>query len=608
MRTDRRRRAAPAPRVCTWLLPSLLAALVTAAGCHDLELSQLRCSLAGACPSGYACGADGFCRRQSENGRVAGPPGSKKQGEACASGDECVTHACTDGVCCDTGCTDACHACNLPDNIGTCVAIARGGAPVHDVCEKQSPQSCGTNGLCDGDGHCAVYDATTVCGDASCDKGSNTFVHEAHCDGFGTCAGAGTPLSCAPFTCRPDGKGCADRCGSTSECVQPNVCSGGSCGPIGNGLPCRNASQCQSGFCVDGVCCNAPCTEQCMACDLTPSLGTCAQVPAGNPHGGRSACAGAGTTCGGQCTAASGTACTYPGGAMICRSASCANGAASASQSSAAGCDGAGSCTAGVATSCGIYMCAAGGVCAATCAGDFDCAAGYICQDGSCQAKGMAASPCTTTSQCAAGLTCKDGVCCESACADSCHTCNAAGQTGHCVVVASADDPDSCPADTRTCDAAGACKLRDQQSCGAGGDCAGGACTTLYPDADGDSFGDRAATVANGKAKQICGGAATAGWVTSNTDCCDAGDTNKAVHPGQTAWFTTPGPCAIQFDYDCDGMTAVQYPATGQCDPTLCSAGFVAATACGAMGDFQTCDAALPLICAAPAAQAQGCH
>ena len=175
------------------------------------------------------------------------------------------------------------------------------------------------------------------------------------------------------------------------------------------------------------------------------------------------------------------------------------------------------------------------------------------------------------------------------------------------MVVASADNPDSCPADTRTCNAGGACTLRDQQACTAAADCAGGACTTFYPDADGDSFGDRGATVANGKAKQICG-AAGAGWVTSNSDCCDAGDTDKVVHPGQAGWFTTPGPCGIQFDYDCDGAMAVQYPAVGQCDPTMCSAGFVATTACGAMGDFQACDSALSAVCALPAPQAQGCH
>jgi len=65
---------------------------------------------------------------------------------------------------------------------------------------------------------------------------------------------------------------------------------------------------------------------------------------------------------------------------------------------------------------------------------------------------------------------------------------------------------------------------------------------------------------------------------------------------------------AVFGDYDCDGMTTVQYPAAGQCDATACSAGFVAATACGMMGDFQSCDGLVPLVCAAPAAQAQGCR
>jgi len=591
-----------------WMLPllSLLGAVAGAAGCHELELSQLRCSIDGRCPPGYACGSDDLCRK-SDNGRVAGPPGSKKQGEACGAAAECVTQSCVDGVCCDTACGGACEACNLPDNVGTCVAVARGNSPIHGACDKQAPASCGTNGLCDGAGQCQLYDDSTVCGAPACDKGSNTFLPEARCDGSGTCAGIGTGLACAPFTCRPDGKACADRCNSTADCVKPNVCSNGSCGPIGNGLPCRDALQCQSGFCVDGVCCNAPCTEQCMACDLTASLGTCAQVTAGPPHGGRGTCAGAGTACGGQCTAASATACSYPGAETVCRSATCTNGAASASQTTAAGCDGAGSCGAGLTTACGVYMCAAGAVCAMTCAGDFDCAAGYICQGGACQAKGAAAAPCSSTSQCAAGLTCKDGVCCESACADACRACNLAGQAGHCAVVASADDPDSCPPDTRTCDASGACKLKGQQACTAAADCGGGACTTLFPDADGDSFGDRGATVANGKAKQICGGAAGGGWVTNNDDCCDAGDTNKLVHPGQTAWFTAPGPCG-GFDYDCDGATATQYPASGQCSATACSAGFVAATACGAMGDFQSCDPAMAGVCAAPAMQAQACH
>jgi len=577
-------------------------ALAAAAGCHDLELAQLRCSVGRGCPSGYVCGSDDFCRRQvGDNGRVAGPPGSKKQGEACAGGDECETKNCVDGVCCDSACTDACRTCNHPDNRGACVAIARGEAPAHAGCDQQPAASCGANGLCDGMGGCQLYDDTTVCGEASCDGASNSFSPEARCDGHGACAAAASGgISCAPFACKANGKACADSCGAAAECVGANACVNGSCGLIGNGLPCHDAGQCQSGFCVDGVCCNAPCGEQCMACDTSAALGTCSPVVAGNPHGARAACAGAGTSCAGQCTAASATSCTYPAAETVCRSASCANGMSNAMQTAAATCDGHGACGAAVTTGCGVYLCGSGGLCATSCVGDFDCAAGFVCEGGACQAKGTTAAPCSSSGQCAAGLVCKDGVCCDGACTDACRSCNLPGQAGHCVVVASADDPDSCPADTHTCDAGGACKLKDGQSCG-GGDCAAGACTTFYPDADGDTFGDA------GKAKGFCG-SAPAGWVPNGGDCCDTAGAGKDVHPGQAAWFTVAGPCG-GFDYDCDGNATPQYPAGGACmDAISCTPGFTEAIACGASGNLQGCDSAMPPVCAAPAPTQQPCH
>ena len=95
----------------------------------------------------------------------------------------------------------------------------------------------------------------------------------------------------------------------------------------------------------------------------------------------------------------------------------------------------------------------------------------------------------------------------ESACDQPCRSCNLPGQAGHCVVVASADDADFCPTATRTCDASGACKLKGQQSCASSADCAGASCVTFYPDADGDGYGDKAATLANGQAKGFCGSA-----------------------------------------------------------------------------------------------------
>src|SRR5262245_1045380 len=99
--------------------PTLMVLCLVAASCHDLALERLRCSVNGRCPDGYTCHDDGFCRRDGA-GPVQGAPGSKKQGEACARADECATGSCADGVCCNTDCGDACSACNLPDNVGTC--------------------------------------------------------------------------------------------------------------------------------------------------------------------------------------------------------------------------------------------------------------------------------------------------------------------------------------------------------------------------------------------------------------------------------------------------------------------------------------------------------
>ncbi len=66
-----------------------------------------------------------------------------------------------------------------------------------------------------------------------------------------------------------------------------------------NGVACTSSFDCVSSYCVDGVCCNAPCTESCKACDVTP--GTCTAVT-GAPHGARS-CAPYATCNAGTCSA-----------------------------------------------------------------------------------------------------------------------------------------------------------------------------------------------------------------------------------------------------------------------------------------------------------------
>src|SRR5262249_38437751 len=84
---------------------------------------------------------------------------------------------------------------------------------------------------------------------------------------------------------------------------------------LAQGEPCILATQCVSGFCVDGVCCNSDCSGQCQACDITggSGVGTCQTVSSGSPHGTRTACTGSGV-CQGSCDGSSATACVYPTG------------------------------------------------------------------------------------------------------------------------------------------------------------------------------------------------------------------------------------------------------------------------------------------------------
>lgn len=47
-----------------------------------------------------------------------------------------------------------------------------------------------------------------------------------------------------------------------------------------DGTPCTENEQCESTFCVDGVCCNTACEGTCQGCSLTDSTGICTTRPA----------------------------------------------------------------------------------------------------------------------------------------------------------------------------------------------------------------------------------------------------------------------------------------------------------------------------------------
>jgi hypothetical protein len=52
------------------------------------------------------------------------------------------------------------------------------------------------------------------------------------------------------------------------------------------GAACDSAVQCESGACVDGVCCQTACSGTCQACNLPGTEGVCTPVPAGEPRPG----------------------------------------------------------------------------------------------------------------------------------------------------------------------------------------------------------------------------------------------------------------------------------------------------------------------------------
>ena len=114
----------------------------------------------------------------------------------------------------------------------------------------------------------------------------------------GTSAGGnsagGAPADCtSDEQCEVDSP-CIDGTCENGTCVLNNTPKGESCGADqvcdGNGAcvkgkvdgeSCGSGSECASGNCVDGVCCNSLCDGLCEACDIANSEGTCSPLGAG---------------------------------------------------------------------------------------------------------------------------------------------------------------------------------------------------------------------------------------------------------------------------------------------------------------------------------------
>jgi hypothetical protein len=251
-----------------------------------------------------------------------------------------------------------------------------------------------------------------------------------------------------------------------------------------NGATCARGIDCRSGYCVDGVCCDAACGATCSACDVAGKVGTCSAIT-GAPHGARAGC--------------------------------------------------------------GVYACVAG-ACATSCLGDGDCASGSFCDAGACAPKRALGASCSATSQCAGGVPCVDGVCCESACAAQCWACDVSGKLGTCAPVTGAPHGARASCAPYACAAGscgGGCTT--DAECAGGFRCSGGTCVAKHALGE-TCTSDAACTsghCADGVCCDVaCAGACEACDTGGKLGTCAAiAGAPHAGHPGCGAYLCVAGSC-----------------------------------------------------------------
>ena len=363
-------------------------------------------------------------------------------GTGCVMGTECLSGFCQDGVCCNNTCTGTCQSCNLAGTVGMCTNIANGQDPGNE---------CAGVTTCNGAGACTKLPDGTSCSVAG-ECMSGNCIDGVCCD---TACGAacfscnlgGSAGTCTPIPLGTDpGNDCPGNGGT-------DVCNGAGACKEANGTSCTLGSECASGFCVEGVCCNAACTGDCLSCLAanTPSPnGTCDEVDTNtDPQDdcpGAQVCNMMGLCVGGP----DGSGCAT---GTECASTRCIDNVCCNSD-----------CT-GECQACSSFKKGQGanGVCGNIVVNtdpDMECAGPHVCNgSGACVAAPLG-SACTVAADCASGF-CIDSVCCDTDCTGTCRACSlfkqGQGTNGVCGNIKNGDDPDTECSGASTCDGAGMC-------------------------------------------------------------------------------------------------------------------------------------------------------
>ena len=430
--------------------------------------------------------------------------------------------------------------------------------------------------------------------------------------------------------------------------------SSGDSGPA-NGTACTSGSQCGSGFCADGVCCNNACSGTCESCSVMGHVGTCtgyavntdpekeclsvserealeagsvdSAVEAGEggsgdggageggdggkaEDGGSASDAGDAAADGSSDGASDAQVIVLPEGGVTSNDMPCTGSC------NGKGGSGQGACTyPGSSTSCGTawcnteaesaqFVCNADGGCDLT---TTDCGK-YACESNAC------VGTCTTDDDCDQATDyCLSGMC--TAKYPNAHDCSDNDQclSGACTNIdgtMTPTQPKICCSSLCTDVPQGTCySANNIGKCDCSIDCGdGGTCVPWYLDFDGDGYGDAKGMLSNGTLKAACSTTPVpSGWSLTNNDCDDH---NSKVFPGQTEYFTSGdnNNYNMAFDYNCDGALEYQTPTLA----TTKGVGIFSTSTCefcngSGFGLERTCSASTTMCSASGQAAGFGC-
>jgi hypothetical protein len=515
------------------------------------------------------CTTDSQC--SSDHQCVAGSCGKSINGAECDSNDGCLSGFCVDHVCCNIACTGACVTCTEPSSKGRCTYLPTDRTD--PACNGQDPSSCGRTGACDGAGRCTLYRENTVCAPSKC--GETSEQTPGTCDGSGSCR-APQLIDCSPFlcstnvcdtSCDPNG---TDVCQPGHACVSKTVggVTQGICGKRKNGQVCTSPDDCESGQCVDGVCCESACEGACRSCNLPGSPGRCLNVAARDPDP-RKICKDQGADkcltnglCDGQ-----GACANYPSD-TVCGAESCSDGTYYPPRM----CGDNQQCPAVASRTCSPYRCS-GSVCSTSCVSDAQCSDGNVCHNNSCGRR-VNGTECSEGGDCQSGF-CAQGVCCDAACTGACMACNLAGSTGMCKPVrdGSPDPQGTCPVtDPLTCGTTGACRSGGCAFVDSGVRCKPSACVPSSTSTPSSSV--TPASTCDGKGacitppNQSCGG-----FICENGACkisCTLATESKDCVPPASC---STGSCGLK-------VNGAACSAAGQCQSGFCTEGVCCNSTC----------------------------